>query len=43
MLHRWLHPLPDTHDLAIVEEHHGDEVQDLLTSWGVEVTAKRWW
>jgi hypothetical protein len=43
MLHRWLHPLPDTHDLAIVEEHHDEEVQDLLTSWGVEVTAKRWW
>jgi hypothetical protein len=43
MLHRWLQPLPNTHDLAIVDEHHADEIQDLLNLWGVEVTAKRWW
>jgi len=43
MLHGWLHPLPNAHDLAIVNEDHGDEVQDLLDSWGVEVTTKRWW
>jgi len=43
MLHRWLRPLPNTHDLAIVNEQHTDEIQDLLNSWGVEVTTKRWW
>ena len=43
MLHRWLQPLPNTHDLAIINEHHADEIRDLLDSWGVEVTTKRWW
>jgi len=42
-LHRWLRPLPGMQDLAVVHESHWDETLKLLTSWGVEVAADRWW
>lgn len=42
-LHRWLRPLAGAPQLAIVDDRHWEEVQDLLASWGVNVKAERWW
>lgn len=42
-LHRWLRPLPGTSDLAIVNEHHWEETQQLLEAWGIQVDSERWW
>lgn len=42
-LHRWLQPLPNTQNLAIVNERHVNEVKTLLDTWGVAVTTERWW
>jgi hypothetical protein len=42
-LHRWLRPLPGAPQLAIVDDRHWEDVQDLLASWGVNIKAERWW
>lgn len=42
-LHRWLRPLPGTSDLAVVTDSHWEEVSEVLSSWGVELQADRWW
>jgi len=42
-LRRWLHPLPEATNIAAVDVNHWDDVIDLLTSWGVEITSGPWW
>jgi hypothetical protein len=42
-LHRWLRPLPGAPHLAIVNESHWEEARARLASWGITVTAERWW
>ncbi len=42
-LERWLHPIPGSPSIAVVNESNWDEALALLASWGVEVEEGRWW
>ncbi|MGC9349090.1 MAG: helicase-associated domain-containing protein [Anaerolineae bacterium] len=42
-LRRWLRPLPDSDNLAVVEDARWENVVELLASLGVEIEEARWW
>ncbi len=42
-LSRWIRPLPQAAGLGVVDEKHWEEVQTLLTEWGIDVKADHWW
>ncbi|HOT92554.1 MAG TPA: helicase-associated domain-containing protein [Anaerolineae bacterium] len=42
-LSRWLRPLPQAPGLAVIDEKHWEEMQTLLTEFGVDVKHEPWW
>jgi hypothetical protein len=42
-LRRWLHPLPDSENIAVVDDARWESVAERLTSLGVEISEDTWW
>ncbi|HQE93244.1 MAG TPA: helicase-associated domain-containing protein [Anaerolineae bacterium] len=42
-LSRWIHPLPQAPGLGVIDEKHWEELQSLLTEWGIDMKTERWW
>jgi len=42
-LSRWIRPLPHAVGLGVIDGRHFDEVQALLTEWGIDIEDKPWW